>query len=208
VGNDEVGISAAIDQDGWLQTGDLCPMDSCGCLTIAGRLKEMIIRDGENNHATELEESSLRQPQVIEVAVLGVPDEKLGEVVAAVVSADFGDPPAGLLYERTAPNISRLTKGAAVGYGIGSAPLAGLGETGTLQLNKTISTRELSNLCDSRRPPRSWLQGKLGFELHQDRNLPSTDVAGGINSPVLSTQTPGFSALSNTAMTILTKELS
>jgi fatty-acyl-CoA synthase len=76
---------AAIDSDGWLHTGDLCAMDARGYCTVEGRLKDMIIRGGENIYPRELEELLFRHPNVGEVAVIGVPHEKWGEEVAAFI---------------------------------------------------------------------------------------------------------------------------
>jgi fatty-acyl-CoA synthase len=75
--------AAAIDADGWLHTGDLCAMDSRGYCTVEGRLKDMIIRGGENIYPRELEELLFKHPSVGEVAVVGLPDAKWGEQVAA-----------------------------------------------------------------------------------------------------------------------------
>jgi fatty-acyl-CoA synthase len=74
--------AAAIDADGWLHTGDLGRMDSRGFLMITGRVKEMIIRGGENLFPAEIENAMLEHPEIAEVAVVGVPDEKWGEQVA------------------------------------------------------------------------------------------------------------------------------
>lgn len=73
---------AAIDAAGWLHTGDLGRMDSRGFLKITGRVKEMIIRGGENLFPAEIENAMLEHPDIAEVAVVGVPDEKWGEQVA------------------------------------------------------------------------------------------------------------------------------
>ena len=90
--------AAAIDADGWLHTGDLGSMDDRGYLRIAGRLKEMIIRGGENIYPREIEEVLIAHPAVADASVLGVPDDYYGEVVGAAVrpaaSADL-DGPAG-----------------------------------------------------------------------------------------------------------------
>lgn len=75
----------AIDADGWLHTGDLGRMDARGCLSIEGRLKEMIIRGGENVFPSEIENVLLAHPDVHNVAVVGVPDQHWGEQVAAFV---------------------------------------------------------------------------------------------------------------------------
>jgi fatty-acyl-CoA synthase len=82
-----------IDADGWLHTGDLATMDERGYFRIAGRLKDMIIRGGENIYPVEVEEVLFRHPGVAEVAVVGLPDETWGEVVAAFVrDADPAQP--------------------------------------------------------------------------------------------------------------------
>jgi fatty-acyl-CoA synthase len=77
--------AAAIDSDGWLHTGDLCAMDSRGYCTVEGRLKDMIIRGGENIYPRELEELLFCHPCIGEVAVIGLPHEKWGEEVAAFI---------------------------------------------------------------------------------------------------------------------------
>jgi fatty-acyl-CoA synthase/long-chain acyl-CoA synthetase len=74
-----------VDADGWLHTGDLGTMDARGYLAITGRLKDMIIRGGENVYPAEIEQLLFTHPQVAEVAVVGVPDERWGETVAAVL---------------------------------------------------------------------------------------------------------------------------
>jgi fatty-acyl-CoA synthase len=77
--------AAAIDSEGWLHTGDLCAMDARGYCTVEGRLKDMIIRGGENIYPRELEELLFRHPKIGEVAVVGLPHEKWGEEVAAFI---------------------------------------------------------------------------------------------------------------------------
>jgi fatty-acyl-CoA synthase len=74
-----------IDEDGWLHTGDLGSMDERGYLRIEGRLKDMVIRGGENLYPREIEDLLYTHPAVADVAVLGIPDEKWGEELAAVV---------------------------------------------------------------------------------------------------------------------------
>ncbi|KWV91003.1 class I adenylate-forming enzyme family protein [Erythrobacter sp. YT30] len=71
-----------IDEDGWLHTGDLGSMSSRGYVKITGRVKEMIIRGGENLFPAEIEAQMLEHPAIADVAVAGVPDEKWGEIVA------------------------------------------------------------------------------------------------------------------------------
>jgi fatty-acyl-CoA synthase len=81
----EAATKAAIDSDGWLHTGDLGAMDGRGYSTVEGRLKDMIIRGGENIYPRELEELLFRHPAVGDIAVVGLPDPKWGEVVAAFI---------------------------------------------------------------------------------------------------------------------------
>ena len=71
--------------DGWLRSGDLATMDERGYCRIVGRLKDMIIRGGENLFPAEIEEVLYRRPDVAEVAVVGLPDDRWGEVVAAFI---------------------------------------------------------------------------------------------------------------------------
>ena len=76
---------AAIDESGWLHSGDLGVLDADGYLSITGRLKDMIIRGGENIYPAEIEAFYYEHPEVEEIAVFGVPDEKYGEEVGAWV---------------------------------------------------------------------------------------------------------------------------
>jgi len=75
----------AIDEDGWLHTGDLGTVDEDGYYRITGRLKDMIIRGGENIYPRELEEFFYTHPEVKDVQVVGAPDEKYGEEVLAFI---------------------------------------------------------------------------------------------------------------------------
>jgi fatty-acyl-CoA synthase len=74
-----------IDAGGWMHTGDLAVLDEQGYCNIVGRLKDMIIRGGENVSPREIEEFLYRHPAVLDVAVVGVPDAKYGEAVCACV---------------------------------------------------------------------------------------------------------------------------
>jgi acyl-CoA synthetase (AMP-forming)/AMP-acid ligase II len=84
----------AIDPDGWLHTGDLGSMDARGYCRIEGRLKEMIIRGGENIYPREIEMVLLGHPAVADVAVVGIPDPRWGEQVAAFIRPTPGSTPA------------------------------------------------------------------------------------------------------------------
>jgi fatty-acyl-CoA synthase len=80
-----------IDKQGWLHTGDLGTMDSRGYVTVTGRVKEMIIRGGENMFPAEIENVLLEHPSVLEAAAVGLPDDKWGEIVACFVRAATGE---------------------------------------------------------------------------------------------------------------------
>ncbi|WP_417593219.1 class I adenylate-forming enzyme family protein [Parasphingorhabdus sp.] len=73
------------DDDGWLRTGDIATMDSDGYVTIVGRLKDMIIRGGENLYPAEIEAYLIEHPDIADAAVVGLPDEKYGEEICAVL---------------------------------------------------------------------------------------------------------------------------
>jgi len=79
----EEATRAAIDEQGWLHSGDLGVLDEDGYLRITGRLKDMIIRGGENIYPAEIEALFYKHPKVAVVAVFGIPDPRLGEEVGA-----------------------------------------------------------------------------------------------------------------------------
>ena len=83
--NNPDATHTAIDEDHWLHTGDLGKLDQRGFIQVTGRVKDMIIRGGENHFPAEIENTLMESPQVAEVAVVGIPDEKWGEVIAAFV---------------------------------------------------------------------------------------------------------------------------
>jgi cyclohexanecarboxylate-CoA ligase len=82
---DESLDARAFDDEGWFRTGDLASIDEDGRISIVGRLKDVIIRNAENISATEVEEAVLFHPDVIDVAVIGLPDTRTGERVCAAV---------------------------------------------------------------------------------------------------------------------------
>jgi fatty-acyl-CoA synthase len=81
--NDEAATNAAIDAAGWMHSGDLAVMEESGYVHIVGRLKDMIIRGGENISPREIEEVLVAHADVSEVQVIGVPSRKYGEEVMA-----------------------------------------------------------------------------------------------------------------------------
>lgn len=88
--NEEEKTAQAIDSEGWMHTGDLAVMDVDGYVNITGRIKDLIIRGGENISPREIEEFLYSHPDIIDVQVVGVPDERFGEEVCAFVQARDG----------------------------------------------------------------------------------------------------------------------
>jgi fatty-acyl-CoA synthase len=87
---DEAATRAAFTWDGWLRTGDLGSLDESGYVRVQGRIREMIIRGGENIYPREIEDVLLTHAGIANVAVLGLPDAEWGEVVAAFVQPRAG----------------------------------------------------------------------------------------------------------------------
>src|SRR5437016_3378095 len=88
--NNEAATRASIDSAGWMHSGDLATMDADGYVNIVGRIKDMIIRGGENIFPREIEEFLHTHPAVSEAQVIGVPSEKYGEEVMAWVKVRSG----------------------------------------------------------------------------------------------------------------------
>lgn len=102
---DPENTARAVDQDGWLHTGDLATMRPDGNFRITGRAKEMIIRGGENIYPREIEEFLHKHPGIADIYVVGVPDERLGERVLAWVK------PGGEAGELTEESVRRFCEG-------------------------------------------------------------------------------------------------
>ncbi len=96
--DDPVATAEALSRDGWLHTGDLGSLDGQGNLRIVGRKKDMFIVGGFNAYPAEIENMLLQHPDIEQVAVIGVPDQRLGEVGSAFVVTRPGS-------ERTADDI-------------------------------------------------------------------------------------------------------
>jgi fatty-acyl-CoA synthase len=88
---DPEATARAIDEQGWLHSGDLGSMDGDGYVSITGRLKEMVIRGGENIYPREIEDFIFTHPKVAEVAVFGIPDEFYGEELVAWIELHAGE---------------------------------------------------------------------------------------------------------------------
>ncbi len=109
--NDPDRTAEAIDADGWMHTGDLAVMDAEGYANIVGRIKDMIIRGGENVYPREIEEFLYGHPAVKDVQVVGVPDLKYGEEIMAWLQTEEGA-------ELTAEDIREYCQGKIAHYKI------------------------------------------------------------------------------------------
>ena len=107
--NDEERTREAIDAARWMHTGDLATMDEKGYINIAGRIKDMIIRGGENIYPREIEEFLYTHPKISDVQVIGVPDAKYGEEVMAWIKLKEGE-------KATAEEIQAFCKGKIAHY--------------------------------------------------------------------------------------------
>lgn len=142
--NDNPDATAkAIDGEGWLHTGDLGRMDERGFVKITGRVKEMIIRGGENLFPAEIENALLEHPEIAEVAVVGVADERWGEQVACFMRARAGRRPAAqelksFIRERLAPQ-----KTPAYWVWVYAWPLTGSGKIQKFKLAESFQNGEL-----------------------------------------------------------------
>jgi fatty-acyl-CoA synthase len=89
--DDEEKTKQSIDPQGWMHTGDLATLDDAGFCNIVGRVKDLIIRGGENISPREVEEFLYRHPKIQDVQVFGVPDRRYGEVVCAWIKLKAGE---------------------------------------------------------------------------------------------------------------------
>ena len=87
---DEERTKEAIDPQGWMHTGDLATMDLEGYVNIVGRIKDMVIRGGENIYPREIEEFLYKHPAISDVQVIGVPDQKYGDELCAWIVLKSG----------------------------------------------------------------------------------------------------------------------
>ncbi|MGC7102552.1 AMP-binding protein [Amycolatopsis lurida] len=140
-----------IDTDGWLHTGDLGVLDERGYLTVTGRLKDMIIRGGENIYASEIEQVLFTHPGIRDVTVLGLPDPRWGEIVAAVlVPAEPGQlPDVTELHNLCRANLAPH-KAPVRWFHTTELPLTGSGKIQKFRLREQIDHAELPELTTDR----------------------------------------------------------
>ena len=112
--NNEAATASSIDAAHWMHTGDLAVMDDEGYVNIAGRIKDMIIRGGENVYPREIEEFLYRHPKIKEVQVIGVPDPKFGEELMAWIQPADGERADRGRSEGVLPRTDRPLQGAAL----------------------------------------------------------------------------------------------
>ena len=130
--------AAAIDKEGWLHTGDLGTMDSRGFVRITGRVKEMIIRGGENLFPAEIENAMLEHDAVMEVAVVGVPDEKWGEQVACFMRGTSEQKPDGVALKQFIRERLSPQKTPAYWIWVDDWPLTGSGKIQKFKLREAF----------------------------------------------------------------------
>jgi len=138
--NDNPSATAqTIDAEGWLHTGDLGRMDARGYVKITGRVKEMIIRGGENLFPAEIENALLEHEAISEIAIVGIPDEKWGEQVACFMRGNAGPRPTNaelrtFIRERLSPQ-----KTPAYWIWVDEWPLTGSGKIQRFKLAEAFA---------------------------------------------------------------------
>jgi fatty-acyl-CoA synthase len=136
-----------LSDDGWLRTGDLASMDQRGYLTITGRLKDMIIRGGENIYPREIEDVLGAHPEVAAVTVIGVPDEKWGEQVSAVViPGDLRRPPDTEALRAYCRERLAHYKAPSFWYFVDSLPATSTGKTQKFVLRDQVVRGDLAGV--------------------------------------------------------------
>ena len=184
--NDPDATAASIDAARWMHTGDLAAMDGDGYVSIVGRIKDMVIRGGENVYPREVEEFLYTHPDVEDAQVIGVPSARYGEEVLAWVKPKAG---AAMSAER----LDAFCRGAIASYKIprywklvDSFPLTVTGKVQKYRM-RAISTAELGlggargrreRIADGRRRPGSPACAIVHLYLHLPRNLPAVLVHG------------------------------
>jgi fatty-acyl-CoA synthase len=136
-----------IDADGWLHTGDLGSIDGDGFLRVTGRLKDMIIRGGENIYPREIEAALANHPGVANIAVIGLEDEEWGETVAAiVVPSDSDAPPTSAELHRYAREHLAPHKTPKAWFVVSALPANNMGKIQKFVLRDRASAGTLAEL--------------------------------------------------------------
>ncbi|SLN72487.1 2,3-dihydroxybenzoate-AMP ligase [Falsiruegeria litorea R37] len=138
--------ASTIDAEGWLHTGDLGHLDERGYVTINGRVKEMIIRGGENLFPAEIENTLLEHEAVADVAVVGLPDDKWGEIVAAFIRPAEGAVLNGDSLKAHCRERLAAIKTPVVWASVDSFPLTGSGKIQKFALRENYLKGEIQSL--------------------------------------------------------------
>ncbi|WP_425541202.1 AMP-binding protein [Streptomyces rimosus] len=153
----------AIDAERWMHTGDLAVMNDDGYLRIVGRIKDMIIRGGENVYPREIEEFLYTHPKIADVQVVGVPDAKYGEEIAACVI--LRDPAAGL----TRDELARFCRSRLAHYKVpryvhvlDAFPMTVSGKVRKIELRERLAARLAAEAEPTAAPVRSTDAGATG----------------------------------------------
>ncbi|MDQ0094458.1 AMP-binding protein [Paeniglutamicibacter psychrophenolicus] len=140
--NDAEKTAEAIDAEGWMHTGDLAEMRDDGYCNVVGRIKDMVIRGGENIYPREIEEFLYRHPDIEDVQVIGVPDEKYGEALCACIKMKAGATPLDL------PALQDFVRGRLAHYKVPAHlvivdefPMTVTGKIRKIQLREEASAR-------------------------------------------------------------------
>ena len=140
--------AGAIDNEGWLHMGDLGSMDSRGYLRITGRVKDMAIRGGMNIYPREIEEILFAHPKVADASVIGLPDERWGEIIAAVVRpADpAAAPSADELHDWCREKLA-AHKTPSAWYFVNSYPMTASGKIQKFMLKQWVEEGRLQSMA-------------------------------------------------------------
>ncbi len=144
--NQPEATAAVLTADRWFKTGDLGFMDEEGLLTLVGRIKEMLLRGGENVACLEVEGALADHEDILEAAVIGIPDERLGERVGAAIvvreGVDLKDEQIGAFLE---PRLATFKRPERYWRLAGALPRSGTGKLDRIALKKMLLTEEASD---------------------------------------------------------------
>jgi len=159
--NNHAATAQVLDSEGWFHTGDLARCDGDGFFYIAGRSKDMIISGGVNIYPAEIEKELLDHPAIAEVSVLGIADEKWGEVPVAFVALKSGASVAGVdLIEFLRPRINKIKLPRQVIF-TEALPRNAYGKVLKLELQKQLKNDRLRNLKPSTAGGNNTAESKL-----------------------------------------------
>jgi fatty-acyl-CoA synthase len=133
---------SGVDSDGWLHTGDVCSMDARGVFSIRGRLRDVIIRGGENIYPAEVEEVLLGHPAIAEIAVVGVADPQWGEVPVAFFRRSGDVAPSGLVLEQFARERLASFKVPRRWVEVDAFPVTAVGKVKKFELRSMIPSHD------------------------------------------------------------------